>query len=70
MNNQDNKWVLITGGAKRIGAEVARTLHARGMNIAIFMPLACNVLATSAPILFAPPVINTHLLSWLFIALF
>ena len=35
MNNQDNKWVLITGGAKRIGAEVARTLHARGMNIAI-----------------------------------
>ena len=35
MNNEDNKWVLITGGAKRIGAEVARTLHARGMNIAI-----------------------------------
>ena len=35
MNKQDNKWVLITGGAKRIGAEVARTLHARGMNIAI-----------------------------------
>ena len=35
MNNQDNKWVLITGGAKRIGAEVARTLHARGMNLAV-----------------------------------
>jgi pteridine reductase len=35
MNNNENKWVLITGGAKRIGAEVARTLHARGMNVAI-----------------------------------
>ena len=35
LNNQDNKWVLITGGAKRIGAEVARTLHARGMNLAV-----------------------------------
>ena len=35
MNNQDNKWVLITGGAKRIGAEVARTLHGRGMNLAV-----------------------------------
>ena len=35
MNDQDNKWVLITGGAKRIGAEVAKILHARGMNLAI-----------------------------------
>ena len=35
MNDQDNKWVLITGGAKRIGAKVAKTLHARGMNLAI-----------------------------------
>ena len=35
MNTNENKWVLITGGAKRIGAEVARTLHARGMNLAI-----------------------------------
>ena len=29
------KTALITGGAKRIGAEIARTLHAAGMNIAI-----------------------------------
>ena len=29
------KAVLITGGAKRIGAETSRTLHAAGMNIAI-----------------------------------
>ena len=35
MNDQDNKWVLITGGAKRIGAKVAKTLHASGMNLAI-----------------------------------
>jgi pteridine reductase len=30
-----NKTALITGGAKRIGAEIARMLHAEGMNIAI-----------------------------------
>ena len=29
------KTVLITGGAKRIGAETSRTLHAAGMNIVI-----------------------------------
>lgn len=29
------KWVLITGGAKRIGAEIARYLHNLGYNIAI-----------------------------------
>lgn len=30
-----NKTALITGGAKRIGAEIARMLHAEGMNISI-----------------------------------
>jgi pteridine reductase len=31
----NGKWVLITGGAKRIGATVVRTLHAEGANIAL-----------------------------------
>ena len=31
----NRKTVLITGGAKRIGAETSRTLHAAGMNIVI-----------------------------------
>ena len=36
MNNHiNNKWVLITGGAKRIGARIARTLHAEEMNLVI-----------------------------------
>jgi pteridine reductase len=35
MNNHINKWVLITGGAKRIGARIARTLHAEEMNLII-----------------------------------
>jgi len=35
MDNQDKKWVLITGGAKRIGAMIARTLHDEGMNLII-----------------------------------
>lgn len=34
-NNSDNKVVLITGAARRIGAETARVLHANGMNIVI-----------------------------------
>src|SRR6185503_20180135 len=29
------KTVLITGGAKRVGAEIARQLHAAGANLAI-----------------------------------
>ena len=29
------RWVLITGAAKRIGAVIARTLHAAGANVAI-----------------------------------
>jgi len=35
MNDDINKWVLITGGAKRIGARIARTLHAQDMNLVI-----------------------------------
>lgn len=31
----DSRWVLITGGAKRIGAGIARTLHAAGANVAV-----------------------------------
>jgi len=34
-NNSDPKTALITGAAARIGAEIARTLHAAGMNIVI-----------------------------------
>lgn len=34
-NSLNGQTALITGGAKRIGAEVARTLHADGMNIVI-----------------------------------
>jgi pteridine reductase len=34
-SNLDGKVVLITGGAKRIGACLARTLHAAGMNVVI-----------------------------------
>lgn len=35
MNTLDDQWILITGGAKRIGATVSRTLHAAGANIAL-----------------------------------
>jgi pteridine reductase len=31
----DNQWALITGAGKRIGAQISRTLHAAGANIAI-----------------------------------
>ena len=34
-NALDNKVALITGGARRIGAEVARTLHQQGMRLII-----------------------------------
>ncbi len=35
MNDTNNKWALITGGSKRIGAKMAETLHDAGINIAI-----------------------------------
>jgi len=35
MNSINNKTALITGGAQRIGAVIARTLHQAGMNIAL-----------------------------------
>lgn len=35
VNDLNGKWVLITGGAKRIGATVSRRLHAEGANIAL-----------------------------------
>lgn len=34
-NNLTGKVALITGGARRVGAEIARTLHAHGMNLVI-----------------------------------
>lgn len=34
-NPLDNKVALITGGARRIGASIARTLHREGMNLVI-----------------------------------
>ena len=33
--NLDGRWALVTGAAKRIGAVIARTLHAAGANVAI-----------------------------------
>ncbi len=35
MNKLDNKTALVTGSARRIGAEIVRTLHADGANVAI-----------------------------------
>ena len=35
MNDEYKKWALVTGGAKRIGATIAETLHNRGFNVAI-----------------------------------
>jgi len=34
-NNLTGKVALITGGARRVGAEIARTLHAHGMNLVV-----------------------------------
>ena len=31
----DGQWALVTGGARRIGAVIARTLHAAGANVAV-----------------------------------
>jgi pteridine reductase len=33
--NLEGRWALVTGAAKRIGAVIARTLHAAGANVAI-----------------------------------
>ncbi len=35
MNNLNDKTALVTGSARRIGAEIVRTLHADGANVAI-----------------------------------
>ena len=35
MNDKFKKWALVTGGAKRIGATIAETLHNKGFNVAI-----------------------------------
>lgn len=35
MNDKFKKWALVTGGAKRIGATIAETLHDNGFNVAI-----------------------------------
>lgn len=34
-NNQDNKVVLVTGGARRVGATICRMLHAHGANLMV-----------------------------------
>ncbi len=34
-NTLNNQWVLVTGGGKRIGATIVRTLHEAGANVAI-----------------------------------
>lgn len=33
LTEEDDKWALITGSARRIGAEIARVLHSNGFNI-------------------------------------
>ena len=35
MNNKLQKWILITGAAKRVGAKMAEVLHSNGFNIVI-----------------------------------
>ena len=35
MNDKFKKWALVTGGAKRIGATIAETLHNNSFNVAI-----------------------------------
>ena len=35
MNDKFKKWAFVTGGAKRIGATIAETLHDNGFNVAI-----------------------------------
>ena len=35
MNNKLEKWILITGAAKRVGAKMAEVLHSNGFNIVI-----------------------------------
>ena len=34
-NSLDDQVILITGGARRVGAEIARTLHAAGARILV-----------------------------------
>jgi len=42
MNDEYKKWVLVTGGAKRIGATIAETLHNKGFNVAIHYNSSSN----------------------------
>ena len=35
MTDEYNKWALVTGGGKRIGATIVETLHNKGFNVAI-----------------------------------
>jgi pteridine reductase len=41
-SNNTNKVVLITGGAKRVGAAICRTLHAQGFNLMIHYKSSLN----------------------------
>ena len=52
----DGKWVLITGGAKRIGATVVRALHAAGANVALhYRASADDAAALQAELVAARP---------------
>ena len=42
MNDEYKKWALVTGGAKRIGATIAETLHNKGFNVAIHYNSSSN----------------------------
>ena len=42
MNDEYKKWALVTGGAKRIGATIAETLHNKGFNVAIHYNSSCD----------------------------
>ena len=42
MNDEYKKWALVTGGAIRIGAAIAETLHNKGFNVAIHYNSSSN----------------------------
>ncbi len=53
MSAVNRKVVLITGGARGVGAEVARRLHAKGANVVLYCPDYVSVLRWIKPLLLA-----------------